>query len=163
VGYAIAGRDVAHELSRRQGPAPVSTLSVALALAGLAQGPPDVAPIVEERERLTGELQRLALRPLASQANFVALPLPDGAAFADRRLDVLAADGACADAEVDEHLGAHVLADVDDRREAAVLGNVARERRVLEILRPDAQDDPLALESRQRRPCGDDRFGDPQP
>ena len=86
IGYALAGRDVADELNRRQGPAPVSTLSVALALAGLEQGPPDAAPIVEERERLTAALQRLGLRPLPSQANFVALPLPDCAAVAERLL-----------------------------------------------------------------------------
>jgi histidinol-phosphate aminotransferase len=86
VGYALAGRDIADELNRRQGPAPLSTLSVALVLAALEQVPPDVASIVEERERLTRELQRLGLRPLPSQANFVALPLADGAAVAERLL-----------------------------------------------------------------------------
>jgi hypothetical protein len=42
---------VAEELNRRQHPAPLSTLSVALALAAL-EDPPDVRPIVDERERL---------------------------------------------------------------------------------------------------------------
>jgi histidinol-phosphate aminotransferase len=83
VGYALAARDVADELSRRQGPAPLSTLSVALALAALENGSPDVAPILEERERLTGELERLGLRPLPSHGNFVAVPLDDGAAVAE--------------------------------------------------------------------------------
>ena len=83
VGYALAARDVADELNRRQGHAPLSTLSVALALAALEHGPPDVAPILEERERLTAELERLGLRPLPSHGNFVAVPLDDGAAVAE--------------------------------------------------------------------------------
>jgi histidinol-phosphate aminotransferase len=84
LGYALAGRDVADELNRRQGPAPASTL--ALALAGLEHAPPNVAPIVEERERLTTELRRLGLAPLPSRANFVAVPLTDGTAVAERLL-----------------------------------------------------------------------------
>ncbi|MEX2614406.1 MAG: aminotransferase class I/II-fold pyridoxal phosphate-dependent enzyme, partial [Gaiellaceae bacterium] len=40
VGYALADRDTAAELNRRQAPLPVSTLSAALALAALAD-PPD--------------------------------------------------------------------------------------------------------------------------
>ena len=86
VGYALAARDVAEELNRRQGPAPLSTLSVALALAALEDGPPDVRPIVDERERLAAELERLGLRPLPSHANFVALQTADGAALAERLL-----------------------------------------------------------------------------
>ena len=85
VGYALAGRDVAAELNRRQGPAPVSTLSVALVLAGLGS-PPDVAPIVEERERLATELRALGLEPLPSHANFVAVPIDNGADVAERLL-----------------------------------------------------------------------------
>src|SRR5436190_10131995 len=60
VGYALASRELAAELNRRQGPAPVSTLSVALVLAAL-ESPPDVRPIVEERERLAAELRSLGL------------------------------------------------------------------------------------------------------
>jgi histidinol-phosphate aminotransferase len=86
VGYALAGGKVAGELNRRQGPAPLSTLSVALALAALEHGPPDVAPILDERERLTAELERLGLRPLRSHGNFVAVPMKDGAAVAERLL-----------------------------------------------------------------------------
>jgi histidinol-phosphate aminotransferase len=86
VGYALAAEDVAEELNRRQGPAPLSTLSVALALAALEHGPPDVAPILDECRRLTAELERLGLRPLPSYANFVAVPLDDGAALAERLL-----------------------------------------------------------------------------
>jgi histidinol-phosphate aminotransferase len=86
VGYALAAGDVADELNRRQGPAPLSTLSVALALAALEHGPPDVSPILEERERLTAELVRLGLHPLPSHGNFVAVPMDDGAAVAERLL-----------------------------------------------------------------------------
>lgn len=79
IGYALASRDVAEELYARQSPAPVSTLSVALALAALA-APPDVAPVIEERERLATELRALGYEPLPSRANFVYVPLddPDG-------------------------------------------------------------------------------------
>jgi histidinol-phosphate aminotransferase len=73
VGYALAGREVAEELNRRQHPAPLSTLSVALALAALEQ-PPDVRPIVAERERLAGELRRIGLEPWPSHANFLYVP-----------------------------------------------------------------------------------------
>jgi histidinol-phosphate aminotransferase len=83
VGYALAGEQVAADLNRRQGPAPVSTLSVALALAGL-ESPPDVTPIVEERERFAAELRALGLEPLPSAANFLAVPLEDGADVAKR-------------------------------------------------------------------------------
>src|SRR3954447_19805433 len=60
IGYLLAERETAPELRARQAPAPVSTLSVALALAAL-QSPPDVAPVVDERERLSAELRRLGL------------------------------------------------------------------------------------------------------
>ena len=85
VGYALAGCKPAAELNRRQGPAPVSTLSVALVLAAL-ESPPDVRPIVEERERLAGELRGLGLEPLPSEANFLAVPMTDGADVAERLL-----------------------------------------------------------------------------
>jgi len=74
IGYALASRDGAAELYARQSPA--STLSVALALAALAS-PPDVAPVIEERERLARELRALGYEPLASRANFVYVPVED--------------------------------------------------------------------------------------
>jgi histidinol-phosphate/aromatic aminotransferase/cobyric acid decarboxylase-like protein/imidazoleglycerol phosphate dehydratase HisB len=82
VGYALADRDTATELNRRQAPDPVSILSAALALAGLAD-PPDVVPELEERERLGRGLRALGLEPLPSRANFLFLPLPEPAAVAD--------------------------------------------------------------------------------
>ncbi len=85
VGYALAGREVAEELNRRQAPAPISTLSVALALAGL-EDPPDVRPIVEERERFAGELRRIGLDPWRSEGNFLYVPLEGADEVADRLL-----------------------------------------------------------------------------
>ena len=73
VGYALADEETAAELNRRQAPAPISTLSAALAVAALAR-PPDVGPLVEERERLAGELRALGLEPLPSQTNFLFVP-----------------------------------------------------------------------------------------
>jgi histidinol-phosphate/aromatic aminotransferase/cobyric acid decarboxylase-like protein len=85
VGYALAGRDVAADLNQRQHPAPLSTLSAALALAGLAS-PPDVGPILEERERLADRLRQLDLAPLPSHANFLNVPVDDPRALYDRLL-----------------------------------------------------------------------------
>ncbi len=74
VGYALADAETAAELNRRQSPAPISTLSAALAVAALAD-PPDVSAQVEERERLARGLRALGLEPLPSRANFVFVPV----------------------------------------------------------------------------------------
>ena len=76
IGYLLAEERLAAELRARQGPAPVATLSVALALAAL-QSPPDVTPVLEERERLAAELTARGLAPLPSRANFLYVPTPD--------------------------------------------------------------------------------------
>ncbi|HEX6664867.1 MAG TPA: aminotransferase class I/II-fold pyridoxal phosphate-dependent enzyme, partial [Gaiellaceae bacterium] len=85
VGYALVGLDVAAELNRRQHPAPLSTLSAALALAGLAS-PPDVGPILEERERFAAALRALGYQPRPSRANFLYVPVDDPGALADALL-----------------------------------------------------------------------------
>src|SRR5918911_3765496 len=85
VGYALARRDVAAELNRRQHPAPVSTLSAALAVAAL-RSPPDVQPIVEERERLAERLPELGLEPRPSHGNFLYVPVAEPQAEYDRLL-----------------------------------------------------------------------------
>lgn len=85
VGYALAGRDVAAELNKRQHPAPLSTLSAALALAGLA-APPDVTPILEERERFAERLRELGFEPWPSHANFVYVPVDEPQGWYDRLL-----------------------------------------------------------------------------
>jgi histidinol-phosphate aminotransferase len=85
VGYALAGGTAAAELNERQHPAPISTLSAALALAALAS-PPDVTPILEERGRFAGRLRGLGLEPLPSEGNFLYVPVDDPQALADRLL-----------------------------------------------------------------------------
>jgi imidazoleglycerol-phosphate dehydratase / histidinol-phosphatase len=85
IGYALASREIAAELYARQAPAQVSTLSVSLALAALAS-PPDVGPVIEERERLAAELRTLGYEPLPSRANFVYVPLDDPAEVGDTLL-----------------------------------------------------------------------------
>jgi histidinol-phosphate/aromatic aminotransferase/cobyric acid decarboxylase-like protein/imidazoleglycerol phosphate dehydratase HisB len=82
VGYAIADREVADELNARQAPAPVSTLSAALAEAALAERP-DPGPTIEERERLASALRALGLEPLESFTNFLYVPLADAQWIAD--------------------------------------------------------------------------------
>jgi histidinol-phosphate aminotransferase len=74
VGYALAAKETAHELNVRQAPAPVTTLSAALALAALEAGPPDVSATIAERKRLANGLRSLGLEPLPSFTNFVSVP-----------------------------------------------------------------------------------------
>jgi len=85
VGYALASPDAAQELNARQAPAPISTLSAALAVAALAE-PPEVGPVLEERERLASALGALGLGPNESHANFLYVPVEDGIALGDQLL-----------------------------------------------------------------------------
>ena len=85
VGYALAGREVAADLNRRQHPAPLSTLSAALALAAL-ESPPDVRPIIEERERFAARLREAGFAPLESHGNFLYVPVADPEAVARQLL-----------------------------------------------------------------------------
>jgi histidinol-phosphate/aromatic aminotransferase/cobyric acid decarboxylase-like protein/imidazoleglycerol phosphate dehydratase HisB len=85
IGYALAASDVAAELNARQAPAPVSTISAALAVAALAS-PPDVRPVIEERERLASALRAIGLPPLVSNANFLFVPVEDGRALGESLL-----------------------------------------------------------------------------
>jgi histidinol-phosphate aminotransferase len=74
IGYALAAKETADELNARQHPAPVTTLSAALALAALEAGPPDVSETIAERERLATGLRSLGLAPAPSHTNFVYVP-----------------------------------------------------------------------------------------
>jgi histidinol-phosphate/aromatic aminotransferase/cobyric acid decarboxylase-like protein/imidazoleglycerol phosphate dehydratase HisB len=85
VGYAVADAENAAELNARQAPMPVSAVSAALALAAL-RDPPDVAPQVEERDRLARALRALGLEPLPSWTNFLFLPLEEPEAVAESLL-----------------------------------------------------------------------------
>ena len=81
VGYALADRETAAELNRRQAPQPISNVSAALALAGLAD-PPDVGWQIEERERCARALHALGLDPLSSATNFLFVPVEEPEALA---------------------------------------------------------------------------------
>jgi histidinol-phosphate aminotransferase len=83
IGYALATADVAAGLNARQEPAPVSTLSAALALAALEAGPPDVSATIAERERLADGLRSLSFEPLPSSTNFLFVPHERAAELAD--------------------------------------------------------------------------------
>lgn len=85
VGYVLAGREFAAELKQRQHPAPVSTLSAALAIAAL-ESPPDVTPILEERERFAGRLRERGYEPRPSEANFLYVPVEEPRELYDRLL-----------------------------------------------------------------------------
>ncbi len=85
IGYALASKDVAAELNARQAPAPVSSVSAALAIAALA-APPDVTPVIEERDRLRSALHTIGLAPLPSRANFLYVPFDDGRKIGDALL-----------------------------------------------------------------------------
>jgi histidinol-phosphate/aromatic aminotransferase/cobyric acid decarboxylase-like protein/imidazoleglycerol phosphate dehydratase HisB len=85
IGYALAARETADELNARQAPAPLSTLSAALAVAALAERP-DAAATIEERERLAASLRALGLTPLESHTNFLYVPVDDGPALGDALL-----------------------------------------------------------------------------
>jgi histidinol-phosphate aminotransferase len=85
VGYALAGPDVAADLNQRQHPAPISTLSAALAIAGL-ESPPDVRPIIEERERFAARLREAGFDSLPSHGNFLYVPVDDPPGVYDRLL-----------------------------------------------------------------------------
>jgi len=87
VGYALADRETARELAARQAPAPISTLSAAVAVAALAK-PPDVRPILEERERLAERLRELGLRPLPSSTNFLYVPDDRASTISERLLSM---------------------------------------------------------------------------
>src|SRR5262245_9070061 len=86
VGYALAQPGLADALNARQAPAPISTLSAAIALATLAD-PPDVRPLLEERERLALRIRELGLEPRPSAANFLYVPFARARELAELLLD----------------------------------------------------------------------------
>ena len=85
VGYALADAETAAELNARQAPAPISTISAALALAAISD-PPDVGLVVEERDRMAEELRALGLEPEPSAANFVFVRIPEPRTVSDALL-----------------------------------------------------------------------------
>ena len=88
IGYAAGAPELVAEVEKSRGPYKVSSVAERTAVAALGHGLPWVrehaALAIANRARLVGELQALGLRPLASDANFVLVPVPDAALTAAR-------------------------------------------------------------------------------
>jgi len=86
VGYAVGAPTIVAEVEKSRGPYKVSGPAQRAALAALRDGlewvQSTVAEDVASRERLFTELQSLGLQPVASQANFLLVPVPDSASLA---------------------------------------------------------------------------------
>jgi histidinol-phosphate/aromatic aminotransferase/cobyric acid decarboxylase-like protein/imidazoleglycerol phosphate dehydratase HisB len=87
VGYALARPDVIDAITSRQAPLSVSSLSAALALTAITS-PLDVAPAINERERLATELEKLGLAPLRSYTNFLFIPMEEPEKLVDQLMTV---------------------------------------------------------------------------
>jgi histidinol-phosphate aminotransferase len=75
VGYAIAAREVAHELSERRSPAPVSTFAARVAAAALRNPRTDVEETIAERDRMRSALLAAGYECPEGSANFVYVPM----------------------------------------------------------------------------------------
>jgi histidinol-phosphate aminotransferase len=88
VGYAVGSEALVGEVEKARGPYKVNGLGERMAVAALTE---DVAwmkaraaEAVSLRARLVAELEKLGLRTLPSEANFVMVPLPGAPAVAAR-------------------------------------------------------------------------------
>jgi histidinol-phosphate/aromatic aminotransferase/cobyric acid decarboxylase-like protein/imidazoleglycerol phosphate dehydratase HisB len=86
VGYALANPDLIEAISSRQAPLSVSSLSAALALAAITS-PLDITSALDERDRLSSELEALGLAPLRSYTNFLFIPMEDPEKLVDQLLN----------------------------------------------------------------------------
>jgi histidinol-phosphate aminotransferase len=78
IGYAVSAPEVAALVQRVRPPQSVSSISVHLAEAALADRKAmlaNVAALAGERDRLAAGLRRLGLKPVPSHTNFVLVPL----------------------------------------------------------------------------------------
>jgi histidinol-phosphate aminotransferase len=86
VGYATGAPSLVGEVEKSRGPYKVSAVAERAALAALGDGldwaRDRVAEAVANRARLTLELERRGLAPVASQANFVLVPISNANARA---------------------------------------------------------------------------------
>lgn len=86
VGYGVGAPALVREIEKARGPYKVTTPSELAATAALTQDVPwmrqHAAEAVTQREWLRGELVRLGLTPLPSQANFLLVPVADAARIA---------------------------------------------------------------------------------
>ena len=83
VGYAVGARALVAAVEKSRGPYKVSAIAERMALAALGDGMAwvrdHVQAAIENRERLQQELRRRGLMPLASDANFVLVPVSGAA------------------------------------------------------------------------------------
>lgn len=86
VGYATGAPALVAEVEKSRGPYKVNAVAERAALAALGDGldwaRDRVAEALENRARLTAELERRALAPIASEANFVLVPISNANARA---------------------------------------------------------------------------------
>ena len=88
----------------------------------------------------------------------------DGLVDVGGQLDHVVGDGRRGvDREVDDDVGPERLSQLDGRRDAPLGRCVGHERRVLHVLRTDAEDDRAAGVAAQRGPLGQDLVGDRHP
>jgi histidinol-phosphate aminotransferase len=88
VGYAAGNTALVSAVEKSRGPYKVSAQAERAALAALKEDHDWIAGRIDEvranRERFVTALERLGLAPLASDANFVLVPVRDAAALAQR-------------------------------------------------------------------------------
>ncbi|HET7620995.1 MAG TPA: histidinol dehydrogenase [Gemmatimonadaceae bacterium] len=88
VGYAAGNAALVSAVEKSRGPYKVSAQAERAALAALKEDRDWIAGRIDEvranRERFVTALERLGLAPLASDANFVLVPVRDAAALAQR-------------------------------------------------------------------------------
>ena len=84
VGYAIASREVADELSARRSPAPIATTAARIGAAALREPrvEAEVAGTIAERERVRAALAAAGFETPAVHANFVVVRTPDASSLA---------------------------------------------------------------------------------
>ena len=88
VGWAVGAPSLVAEVEKARGPYKVTGLSERMAAAALTEDVPwvkaRVAEVLEVRGRLVAELEKLGLKALPSESNFVLVPLPGAPAVAAR-------------------------------------------------------------------------------
>lgn len=83
IGYAIGNPDIIAEVEKSRGPYKVNSIAEKAAVAAMTEDRPwvmeRVKDAVSNRERLRSELEKMGLKPLPSQTNFVLVPIEQAA------------------------------------------------------------------------------------
>jgi len=81
IGYGVAAPPIAREVEKVRGPYKLNAVGESAAIAALTSDigwmRDNVTKVLENRQRFIHALQQLGLRPLASEANFVLVPIQD--------------------------------------------------------------------------------------